>query len=267
MPIHCSFNANLIGEREFHAIDYEVMKLVFAIHRDLGRLWNEKIYQNELADRCQKAGFEKVDTEVPIEVSYKGFKKNYYVDLILNDAMIYELKAVRALAGEHQQQALHYLFLLGIQHGKLLNLRPASVEHRFVSTRLTRERRFEFTIADARWKELNEDCLWLKQLMMNLLNEWGAFLDTDLFYDAIYHFRGGEESVVKEVKVMNGSTLLGTQKVHLINSGTAFKISSMTKDKKRYEHHLLRFLQHTPLRAIQWINFDHHQIEFKTVSR
>ena len=32
----------------------------------MGRFWNEKIYQNELAYRCQKAGFHKVETEVPI---------------------------------------------------------------------------------------------------------------------------------------------------------------------------------------------------------
>ncbi len=267
MPIKHGFETKVITEDEFHTIDYKVMELAFSIQRDMGKLWNENIYRNELADRCRNAGFEKVDTELPINISYNDFQKDYYVDLVLNDSVIYELKAVRTLTGIHQQQALHYLFLLGMQHGKLVNMRPHSVEHRFVSTKLTIEKRFDFTIDERDWQELDEDSLWLKQLMFNLLTEWGAFLDTGLFYDAIYHFRGGEEHVVKETNVMNGSRLLGRQKVHLLNRGTALKISSMTKEVKYYEQHLFRFLQYTELRAIQWINFNHDRIEFKTVLR
>ena len=267
MPIGYDFETNAITEYEFHRIDYKVMELAFSIHHDLGRLWREKIYQNELANRCQKAGIEKVATEVPVKVSYKGFEKIYKVDLVLNNAMIYELKAARNLTGEHQQQTLHYLFLLGMQHGKLINMRPPSVEHRFVSTRITHDSRFDFTIEDQNWQELDEDSLWLKQLMISLLNEWGAFLDIGLFYDAIYYFRRGEEHVVKAIEVMNGSHLLGKQKVHLINSETGIKISSMTKDQKDYEQHLKQFLRYTPLKSIQWINCNHDRILFKTILR
>jgi GxxExxY protein len=243
------------------------MALAFAIHNDMGRLWNEKIYQNELAERCRKAGFQKAVTEAPITVSYQGFQKTYKVDLILDDAVIYELKSVRALTGEHLQQALHYLFLLGLQHGKLINMRPPSVEHRFVSTRLTKEKRFAFTVDDKHWQELDEDSVWLKQMMINWLNEWGAFLDTSLFYDAIYHFRGGEEQVVKTIEVKNGPNRLGAQNVHLINQNTVFDISSMTKDENHYERHLHRFLRYTPFKATQWINFSHERITFKTILR
>ncbi|MGH7496287.1 MAG: GxxExxY protein [bacterium] len=265
MPIQYGFTPKVIPEKEFHRIDYEVMALVFAIHNDMGRLWNEKIYQNELVNRCRKAGFEKVVTEVPLTVSYQDFQKTYKVDLILNDAVIYELKTVRALTGEHQQQALHYLFLLGLQHGKLINMRPPSVEHRFVSTQSTREKRFDFTVDDKHWQELDEDSVWLKQIMINFLKEWGAFLDTSLFYEAIYHFRGGEERVVKAIEIKNGVNRLGTQKFYLINSCTMFDISSMTKDENYYERHLHRFLHYTPFKATQWINFNHDQIIFKTI--
>ena len=265
MPIEYAVKTKLISEDDFHVYDYEVMGLVFSIHSELGRLWNEKIFQNELAYRCQKAGFEKVDTEVPIQVSYQNFRKIFYVDLLLNDAVVYELKAVKALTGEHHQQTLNYLFLLGMQHGKLINMRPPSVESRFVSTRLTRERRYDYKIEDQYWQDLDEDSIWLKQIMINLLSEWGAFLDTNLFYDAIKHFRGGEENVVKKIKVMNGRQVLGTQKVHLINSEIAFKISSMVKDENYYERHLRQFIHHTLLKAIQWINFQYGRIVFKTI--
>jgi len=267
MPIEHAFKTKLISDDDFHALDYQVMGLAFFIHRELGRLWNEKIYQNELAYCCQKAGFEKVNTEAPIQVSYQDFQKLFYVDLLLNDAVIYELKTLQILTGEHHQQTLNYLFLLGMPHGKLINMRPPSVESRFVSTRLTFKKRYEYVIEDQDWQELDEDSTWLKQLVVNLLKEWGAFLDTALFYDAIKHFRGGEENVVKKIKVLNGAHILGTQKVHLLNSEIAFKISSMTKDEKYYEHHLRRFIHYTLLKAIQWINFNHDQIVFKTITR
>lgn len=267
MPIERSFKTKLISEDDFYAFDYEVMGLVFSIHRELGRLWSEKIYQNELAYRCQKVGFEKVDTEAPVQVSYQDFQKLFYIDLVLNDAVIYELKTVQALTGEHQQQALNYLLLLGMQHGKLINMRPPSVKSRFVSTRLTLEKRYDYTIEDQYWQDLDEDSIWLKQLVVSLLNEWGAFLDTTLFYDAIEHFRGGEENVVKKIEVNDGTHVLGAQKVHMINPEVAFKISSMTKDENYYEHHLRKFIHYASLKAIQWINFNHDRIMFKTILR
>ena len=216
MPIEHAVKTKFISEDEFHDIDYEVMGLAFSIHSELGRLWNEKIYQNELAFRCQKSGFEKVKTEVPILVSHQDFRKCFYVDLVLDDTVIYELKVVKALAGEHHQQTLNYLFLLGMQHGKLINMHPASVDSRFVSTSLTRQSRFNYKIEDQGWQALDKDSVWFKQTMMSLLDDWGAFLDTTLFYDAIKHFRGGEENVVKKIRVMNGRNALGMQKVHFL---------------------------------------------------
>jgi len=267
MPIEYAFKPYIISKDDFYTLDYQVMGLAFAIHKDMGRLWNEKIYQNELAYRCHKAGFEKVDTEVLIKVSYLDFLKCFYVDLVLNDAVIYELKTVQCLTGEHQQQVLNYLFLLGVQHGKLINMRPPSVEARFVSTRLIPDKRYDYKIEDNYWQELDDDSIKLKNLIMNLLNEWGAFLDTTLFYDAIIHFNGGEENVVKTIEARDDSHTMGRQKIHLINSKVAFKISSMTKDEKYYEHNLRNFLNYTSLKAIQWINFNHDLIIFKTLFR
>ena len=74
-----------------------------------------------------------------------------------------------------------------------------------------------------------------------------------------------KKNVVKKIKVMNRKQVLGTQKVHLISSDIAFKISSMMKDEKYYEDHLRRFINHTSLKAIQWINFQHDRIVFKTI--
>lgn len=241
------------------------MDTVFAIHRELGRLWNENIYQNELAYRCQKAGFEKVETEVAIKVSFQNFFKIFYIDLLLNNSIIYELKTVSALTGEHYLQTLNYLLLSGMQRGKLINMRPVSVKSQFVSTNLLFERRFAYTIDDDSWQNLDGDSLWLKNIIIDLAKEWGVFLDINLYSEAISHLRGGEENVVKKIEVINNARIIGNQKVHLLNDTTAFKITAMTRDNTCFMDSLQRFITFTSLKAIQWINFNHDRIELKTI--
>ena len=76
MPVKYSVTIQHISEDEFYLLDHRVMELVFSIHNNFGRLYDEKIYQNELAYLCQKMGIETA-TEIPIHVSYKDFIKLY----------------------------------------------------------------------------------------------------------------------------------------------------------------------------------------------
>ena len=55
-------------------------------------------------------------------------------------------KTVTALNDSHKQQLINYLLLTGIKHGKLINFRPASVEYSFVSTTLTNEDRYNYSL-------------------------------------------------------------------------------------------------------------------------
>ena len=265
MPVKYQFEVRHISEQEFHELDYQLMGLAFSIHNEFGRLWSERIYQKELRRRCLEAGVIDVLIEAPIEISYKDFLKRYYVDLLVNHAIAYEVKVAKTLDSGHQKQLLNYLFLLGLQYGKLINFGAASVEHRFVSTTLTDQDRFNFSIKDSAWQNLDADSCWLKDLLIELLHDWGAFLSPSLFYDAIAHFRGGEENIMQNVEVVSGSHSLGRQKVYALNSDIAFKLTSITRNIHYYEKHLTRFLCHTRLKAFQWINFNHHHIEFKTL--
>lgn len=267
MPIKTLFTPRHISDEDFRKIDFQTMRLAFDIQNEMGRFWSEDIYRNELAFRCRETGFDKVDLEVPVKVSFNGFSKTYSIDLLINDAIIYELKTVEAFTGEHRNQTLNYLFLAGLNYGKLINMRPPLVKSEYVSTRISTEKRFDFTIKDAAWKTLDEDCSWLKQLLSDLLAEWGAFLDIHLYYDAINHFRGGEENVVKTIKVVNGERTIGEQKTHLLNDSVAFKISAIIKDQHKHEEQLCKFIRFTSLKAIQWINFNRDHIFFKTIFR
>lgn len=98
-----------------------------------------------------------------------------------------------------------------------------------------------------------------------MLLDWGAYLETNLFYEAIYHFRGGEDRVVKKIDVVHNGSKLGEQKVDLLNQNIAFKLTAITKEIDSFEQHLHRFIHVTNLDAIQWINFNHKVIDFKTI--
>ncbi|NIA31191.1 MAG: GxxExxY protein [Actinobacteria bacterium] len=263
MPINLSTQIQTISYESFHTLDYQVMGIAFSIHREMGRFWNEKIYQNELSYRCQKAGLD-VASEVAIEASHQDFCKSYFIDLLINNA-IYELKAARSLTKEHEKQTINYLMLTGLNYAKLLNFRSPSVQYRFVSTNLTPEKRHNFTVIDDDWRNLDEKSIWLKKMLLGLLSDWGAFLEVTLFYDALTYFLGGEDEVLKSIEVCNSMHHIGAQKVHLLSSDVAFKITSITKNEQYYEKHLYRFIQYTSLKAIEWINMNHDKILFKTI--
>jgi hypothetical protein len=116
MPIVCPVEIRSLSRGEFYGLDYKVMKLVFAVHNEMGRFWDERINETEIAARCRAMHLDSVETQVPIRVSHAGFLKTYEV----------ELKAVDTLLNQHVRQALHYNLLLGVNFGKLVNFRPPS---------------------------------------------------------------------------------------------------------------------------------------------
>jgi hypothetical protein len=54
MAIKTARPIKMISEQEFHKGDYQITGFAFDIHKEIGRLWREEIYQNALADRCRK---------------------------------------------------------------------------------------------------------------------------------------------------------------------------------------------------------------------
>ena len=150
MPIYCKNEIISISQSDFHEIDYRIMRIAFDIHNEFGRLWNERIYTQEMVHRCQKDGFN-AQMQIPIIVEHNDFQKRCYIDLLINNNIPYEIKAVQKLDSTHKRQLIKYLMLVNINHGKLINFRSSSVEYQFVSTHLTKEKRAKFGIDDSSW--------------------------------------------------------------------------------------------------------------------
>ncbi len=201
MPITVDAEIRNFSRDEFHSMAEKVIGIAFDIHNQLGRLMNEDIYKQVLRNRCETVGISPARREVKITVTHRDFEKLYFMDLLLANAMVVEAKTVEKLTSTHYSQALHYLLLSGIQHGLLVNLRPGSVEKQFVTTTLNIEERRRYTIRDSDRTPVNEASTRLRDFFCELLADWGAFLDTTLYREAVIHFCGGAELALQKVRI------------------------------------------------------------------
>ncbi|MEO8498668.1 MAG: GxxExxY protein, partial [Planctomycetota bacterium] len=198
---------------------------------------------------------------------YEDFEKSYFMDLLFASGLMVEAKAVDAINQAHLAQTLHYLLLTGMQHGLLINLRPDKVDKRYVSTTLDLAERRRFNVDDSDWQAINESSRRLRHVLLQLLADWGAFLQLSLYREAIVHFFGGPSVALRRIPIYENEAVLGTHEVCLIADDTALALTALKEGKGRMQDHLQRFLSHTRLDCIQWINMHHHDIEFTTLTR
>lgn len=266
MPIILPHPIEALSEQSFHKLDYSVMALAFETHNHLGRFYDEKIYRNELSEKCRLKGL-KTERELEIKLTHRDYEKSLYIDLLLENSSIYELKTIKTIHEPQRIQALNYLFATNTRHGKLINFRPPSVEVEFVSTTLNHESRKKLTIQDDKWKSISELAEQLKRYTTSLLLDWGAFFDTQLYEEALIHFFGGEESVIRSVEIKNEGRVLGHQKFNCLSSTEIFLLTAAKGDTTRYAAHLIRLLSHTPFKHFHWINLNRSTIQFSTLEK
>ena len=94
----------------------------FAVHRYLRNGHLEKVYENALAHRLRKAGI-KMEQQHPLAVYDEDgtILGEYFADLLVENILVVELKAVRAIVDEHVAQILGYLHSSRIETGLLIN--------------------------------------------------------------------------------------------------------------------------------------------------
>lgn len=101
-----------------------IIKAFYKVHSVLGYGFNEKVYENALVIELRKAGI-LAEAQKQIQVYYQGdLVGEYFADIVVNQCIIVELKAARALAEEHEAQLLNYLKATPIEVGLLLNFGP-----------------------------------------------------------------------------------------------------------------------------------------------
>ncbi len=108
-----------------------VRQTAFDAHRFLRHGHNEKVYENALRNRLRKLG-QKVDQQIAINVHDEdgSLLGEFFADLVVNDDLIIELKACRALHDDHTAQVLGYLRASRREHAMLINFGAPKIEVR-----------------------------------------------------------------------------------------------------------------------------------------
>lgn len=102
-------------------ISFQIIAAVYEVHNVLGFGFLETVYQKALEKELRSRGL-KAEAQKEIRVKYKDEDiGSYYADLIVNDEIILELKAVENLTKAHESQLLNYLKGTGLRLGFLIN--------------------------------------------------------------------------------------------------------------------------------------------------
>ena len=115
-------DAGVRGALEINAVSGAVVSAAMQVHTDLGPGLLESAYEACLAFELRKRGLS-VQTQVPLPLVYQGVKLEvgYRIDMLVNDVVVVEVKAVEALAPIHEAQLISYLKLSGRKVGLLMN--------------------------------------------------------------------------------------------------------------------------------------------------
>ena len=108
-------------ENALNALTEKIIGCAFTVSNVLGAGFLEKVYENALAHELRKARVNAVQQK-DIEVKYDGIVVGQYcADLLVDSAVIVELKELKAFDEVHYAQCLNYLRATGMKICLLLN--------------------------------------------------------------------------------------------------------------------------------------------------
>jgi GxxExxY protein len=96
-------------EHRLNQITEKIIGCAFRVANELGCGFLEKVYENAMAHELRKVGL-KVSQQHPITILYDGVVVgDYFADLVVEEFVLVELKAVKDLDEIHQAQCINYL--------------------------------------------------------------------------------------------------------------------------------------------------------------
>jgi GxxExxY protein len=115
-----------------------IIGAAIAVHKNLGPGFIEAIYENALTIELQVRGIS-FKQQLPVPILYRGVEVGVHrLDLVVDDRMVVELKAVKQFDTVHFAVVRSYLTAVGLDHGLLINFAKLTLEIKRVG-RLTRE--------------------------------------------------------------------------------------------------------------------------------
>ncbi len=111
----------------------KIINCAFEVHNVLGSGFLEKVYENALVIELRRNGL-KALSQVPISVFYKEeVVGDYAVDIVVDEKVIIELKAIEEIIDIHEIQLKNYLKATGLEVGLLINFgKSVEVKRKYV---------------------------------------------------------------------------------------------------------------------------------------
>lgn len=117
-----------VQRRGLDSVTEKIIGCAYAVGNALGCGYLEKVYENALAHEIGKTGL-KVEQQKSIQVRYDGvLVGDFFADILVEDHVIVELKAARAVEDIHIAQCLNYLKATGLQVALLINFGSPRVQ-------------------------------------------------------------------------------------------------------------------------------------------
>jgi GxxExxY protein len=114
----------------FGDLTRKILATCFEVLNELGAGFIESVYEKALIIALNEKGLD-AKAQAPIEVLFHGqIVGQFYADILVENQVIVELKAVSHLLPEHKAQVINYLKSSGIEVGLLVNFGDAKLEYR-----------------------------------------------------------------------------------------------------------------------------------------
>ena len=107
-----------------------IIGCAFQVSNELGAGFLESVYENAMLVALKEEGITAV-SQKPIKVTFRGQDVGrFFADLLVEEKVLVELKAAKAIAPEHQAQIINYLKATGIEVGLLMNFGNPKLEYK-----------------------------------------------------------------------------------------------------------------------------------------
>lgn len=117
---------------KYKSLTRKIIKGYYEVYNELGPDFLESVYENALQHILAEYGL-KVKNQIPINVYFKGKEVGRFkADLIIENKVLVELKAVNKLLPIHKAQLLNYLKATKIEIGLLMNFRDKPEFKRYI---------------------------------------------------------------------------------------------------------------------------------------
>lgn len=115
-------------KKQVTKLSYEIIGLAIKVHKNLGPGLLESVYEKCLKFELERNGYD-VKQQVIVDIEYDGLllDSNLRIDLLVNDTVVVELKAIEEIKPIHEAQLLTYMKLLEKPQGLLINFYTTNI--------------------------------------------------------------------------------------------------------------------------------------------